>query len=89
MRITSNDRWEFASKATLSDDHRAQHLPLTMITVRKPHTFIYMDSYDNNHCREARHAGSDGSSSPSGSAGPGFHPRRGSKFSFENFQPRG
>ena len=27
--------------------------------------------------------------SASGSAGPGFDPRRGSKFSFENFQPRG
>ena len=31
----------------------------------------------------------DGSMSASGSAGPGFDPRRGSKFSFENFQPRG
>ena len=37
----------------------------------------------------ARHAGSDGSMSASGSAGPGFEPRRGSKLSFENFQPRG
>ena len=37
----------------------------------------------------ARHAGSAGSMSASGSAGPGFNPRRGSKFSFENFQPRG
>ena len=37
---------------------------------------------------EARRAGSDGSVS-SGSAGQGFDPRRGSKFSFENFQPRG
>ena len=36
----------------------------------------------------ARHAGSDGSMSASGSAGPGFDSRRGSKFSFENFQPR-
>ena len=34
-------------------------------------------------------AGSDGSMSASGSAGPGFDPRRGSKFSFENFQPLG
>ena len=33
--------------------------------------------------------GSDVSMSASGSAGPGFDPRRGSKFSFENFQPRG
>ena len=32
---------------------------------------------------------SDGSISASGSAGPGFDPRRGSKFSFENFQPWG
>ena len=32
-------------------------------------------------------AGSDGSMSASGSAGPGFDPRRGSKFSFENIQP--
>ena len=38
---------------------------------------------------EARHAGSYGSMSASGSAGPGFNPRRGSKFSFENFEPRG
>ena len=37
----------------------------------------------------ARHAGSDGSMSASGSAGLGFDPRWGSKFSFENFQPRG
>ena len=37
----------------------------------------------------ARRAGSDGSMSASDSAGPGFDPRRGSKFSFENFQPRG
>ena len=37
----------------------------------------------------ARHAGSDGSMSASGSAGPGFDLRRGSKFSFENFQPPG
>ena len=37
----------------------------------------------------ARHAGSDGSMSASGSAGLGFDPRRGSKFSFENFQPQG
>ena len=36
-----------------------------------------------------RRAGSDGSMSASGSAGPGIDPPRGSKFSFENFQPRG
>ena len=36
----------------------------------------------------ARRAGSDGSMSASGSASPGFDPRRGGKFSFENFQPR-
>ena len=39
--------------------------------------------------RKARRAGSDGSLSASGSAGLGFDPRRGSKFSFEIFQPRG
>ena len=38
---------------------------------------------------QARRAGSDGSMSASGSAGPGFNPRWGSKFYFENFQPRG
>ena len=38
---------------------------------------------------KARRAGSDGSMSASGSAGPGFDPRRGSKFSFENLKPRG
>ena len=37
---------------------------------------------------KVRLAGSDGSMSASGSAGPGFDPRRGSKFSFENFQPQ-
>ena len=37
----------------------------------------------------AHRAGSDGSMSASGSAGLGFDPRRDSKFSFENFQPRG
>ena len=37
----------------------------------------------------ARHAGSDSRMSASGSAGLGSNPRRGSKFSFENFQPRG
>ena len=37
----------------------------------------------------ARRAGSDGSMSASGSAGSGFDRRRGSKFSFENFEPRG
>ena len=36
----------------------------------------------------ARLAGSDGSMSASGPAGPGFDPQRGGKFSFENFQPR-
>ena len=39
--------------------------------------------------RIARRAGSDGSVSASGSAGPGFDPWRDSKFSFENFEPRG
>ena len=39
-------------------------------------------------CPNARCIGSDGSMSASGSADPGFDPRRGSKFSFENFQPR-
>ena len=38
---------------------------------------------------QARRAGSDGSMSASGLAGSGFDPRRGSKFSFENFQPPG
>ena len=38
---------------------------------------------------QACRAGSDGSMSASGSAGPGFDPWQGSKFSFENFQPRG
>ena len=40
-------------------------------------------TYEEKACR----AGSDGSMSASGSAGPGFDPQRGSKFSFENFQP--
>ena len=38
---------------------------------------------------KARRVGPDGSMSASGSAGPRFNSRRGSKFSFENFQPRG
>ena len=36
-----------------------------------------------------RLAASDGITSASDSAGPGFDPRRGSQFSFENFQLRG
>ena len=40
------------------------------------------------HKTKARRADSDGGMSASGSAGPGFDPRRGIKFSFENFQPR-
>ena len=43
--------------------------------------------YFNNN-NKARCAGSDGSMPASGSAGPGFDPRQGSKFSFENFQSR-
>ena len=43
----------------------------------------------NNIVLYARRVGSDGSMSASGSAGPGSIPRRGSIFSFENFQPRG
>ena len=48
-----------------------------------------METYTFNYYCYARRAGSDGSMSASGSAGPGFDTRRGSKFSFENFQPRG
>ena len=36
----------------------------------------------------SRRAGSDGSIPASGSAGPGFDPLRGSKYSFENFETR-
>ena len=42
-----------------------------------------------NLLQYARRAGSDGSVSAYGSADPGFDPRRGRKFSFENFKPRG
>ena len=41
------------------------------------------------HFNHARRAGSDGSMSASGSAGLGFDPQQGSKFSYKNFQPRG
>ena len=56
--------------------------------------FIYLQNYNitflsSDIRSEARRTGSDGSMSASGSAGPGFDPRRGSKFSLENFQPRG
>ena len=44
---------------------------------------------NGNICIEARRAGSEGSMTASGSAGPEFDLWRGSKFSFENFQPRG
>ena len=37
----------------------------------------------------ARRTGSDGNKSAYGSAFPGFDLQRGSKFSFENFEPRG
>ena len=39
--------------------------------------------------KTARSAGSAGSMSASGSARPGFDPRRGSKISLEKFQSRG
>ena len=52
-------------------------------------TFSAVKSVAARISNKARRAGSDGSVSASGSAGPGFDPRRGSKFSFENFQPRG
>ena len=57
-----------------------------------PHSFLlsskltYCMYYSGS---ASRRAGSDGSMSASGSAGPGFDPRRGSKFSLENFEPRG
>ena len=41
-----------------------------------------------NYSVLARRAGSDGSMPASRSAGPEIDPRRGSQFSFENFQPR-
>ena len=51
---------------------------------------ICMNAYNTFYnILTARCAGSDGSMSASGSAGPGFDPWRGTKFSFENFQPRG
>ena len=55
--------------------------------------FLILMSFGSQMCvlhyAKKRRAGSDGSMSASGSAGPGFNPRQGSKFSFENFQPRG
>ena len=50
---------------------------------------LLMSSVDVNIDLHALRTGSDGSMSTSGSAGLGFDPWRGSKFSFENFQPRG
>ena len=44
-----------------------------------PLSCVFLTFYER-----ARRAGSDGSMSASGSAGPGFDPRWGSKFSFEN-----
>ena len=59
-----------------------------MTKFRGPYLFYYIFSkYSPVHL--ACHAGSDGSMSASGLAGPGFNPWQGSKFSFENFQPRG
>ena len=46
---------------------------------------IYFSFRNFTFIIKARRAGSDGSMSASGSAGPGFDPRRGSKFLFENF----
>ena len=72
--------------------------PLTEVLNRR-HSFRWMNNtitYLVPTCSlyitfntKARRAGSHGSMSASGSAGPGFIPRRVSKFSFENFQPRG
>ena len=53
--------------------------------------FLIYIIYDMFHLQvsisyvSARRAGSDGSMPASGLAGLGFDPRRGSKFSFENF----
>ena len=41
--IAGADRREFASKATLDDNRRAQRCSLAKIAVGKPGTFIYMD----------------------------------------------
>ena len=51
-------------------------------------TAIYNVHFRNLQSSIARRTGSDGSMSASGSAGLGFDPWRGSKFSFESFQPR-
>ena len=53
-----------------------------------------LHNYSYESCRRLKKiplecAGSDGRMSASGSAGPGFDPRRSSKFSFKNFQPLG
>ena len=62
-------------KATMVTYYFNYHLPLHLAS----YLFQWL----------TRHAGSDGSMSASGSAGPGFDPWRVSEFSFENFQPRG
>ena len=64
-------------------EHRVHALKIvTLSRIQKLKSYIHSKKI-------ARRVGSVGSMSASGSAGPGFNPRWGSKFSFENFQPRG
>ena len=63
-----------------------------VINLRKQHTVIICLSRSVMQIRCPyiwTCAGSDGSMSAFGSAGPGFDPQWGSKFSTENFQPLG
>ena len=69
-------------------------MPFVFVTVTPRYLNVSTFPVDNlaiiiTFCFASRRAGSDGSMSASGSAGPGFYPRRGCKFSFENFRPRG
>ena len=84
----------------MSPPYLAYFLELAVLTI----FYEYIERSKTGHCSQqkklvkllettlwhlARRDGSDGSMSASGPAGSGFDPRRSSKFSFDNFQPRG
>ena len=100
MHLTGNEELHNAANLTSSDNAQYEldnlyEYSIMLYLLRKliePTRFQHRRRKSNNEYniyKHARRAGSDGRMSASGSAGPGFDPRRDSKFSFENFQLRG
>ena len=55
-------------------------MSIFIISVNEHNFFNVVNLHHIPFFEQARRVGSDGSMSASGSAGPGFNPRRGSKF---------